>query len=384
MPAAVSSALSGCAASVDSWVVPTFNRALSWGWIGVDLFFVLSGFLITYLLLTEKQQTGTISLKNFFARRALRIWPVYYTGLAVFCFILPILYNNVPVPIFRKFFIDHLIPMVFFLGNYTLTFRADTLVAMAIFSVPLLQFVAPLWSIAIEEQFYIGWSIVLKNLRNRGLVIKSILALLAVSVGLRTILIFAGPHLFKVQWPHTIYYHSTLSHMDGLMIGALIAAFMAFDSPVLGHFGKRAFSCVAAGMAIVAAIVAWAPDVKDNHPFNAVLFLALAVAFGLTLIGTIFSSFWSRLFANPILREPGKLTYAMYVFHFAVIVLVGLVLTAFQVNEPLTRWYALVGGSLAGVYAIALGSWFMVERTALRQKKRFERVHGGAKSERPL
>src|SRR3989344_8628341 len=64
------------------------------GWIGVDIFFVLTGFLITLLMLDERDKNGHFSIKNFLIRRALRIWPLYYLSILVGFFLVPILYSN--------------------------------------------------------------------------------------------------------------------------------------------------------------------------------------------------------------------------------------------------------------------------------------------------
>ncbi|MBA4077933.1 MAG: hypothetical protein C0508_23090, partial [Cyanobacteria bacterium PR.023] len=71
--------------------LPTLDAICAWGWVGVDVFFSLSGFLITHLLLAEKGRFNSISFKQFFARRALRIWPVYYLVLLFACVVVPLM-----------------------------------------------------------------------------------------------------------------------------------------------------------------------------------------------------------------------------------------------------------------------------------------------------
>jgi len=119
------------------------------GGFGVSLFFVLSAYLITELLLRERTQTGTISWPHFFTRRALRIWPLYYAALAVAIVFLPVATaNGLPLP--RRFLVSPSgrVALSVFVANW----------------VPITQLgmLAPLWSISIEEQFYLLWPPIVK------------------------------------------------------------------------------------------------------------------------------------------------------------------------------------------------------------------------------
>lgn len=126
------------------------------GWMGVSLFFVLSGFLITYLLLAEKQFSGDVSVKEFYWRRILRIWPLYYLviGLSFFCF--PFVFNS---HLFLQTFSDYdtkLLLYVFFLPNVARVWNIMVWGA------------AQAWSVGIEEQFYLVWPWIVKYVK-RGM-----------------------------------------------------------------------------------------------------------------------------------------------------------------------------------------------------------------------
>jgi len=118
------------------------------GKLGVVLFFVLSGFLITYLLLEEEQQTKKINIKNFFKRRILRIWPLYYLILILSFFILPNFqffeFPGKPFS-FSDFPLKALLLYLFMLPN------------MAAANLASIPFASQSWSIGTEEQFYIIW-----------------------------------------------------------------------------------------------------------------------------------------------------------------------------------------------------------------------------------
>ncbi len=121
------------------------------GEIGVNFFFVLSGFLITYLLIQEKKLTGKIHVANFYVRRILRIWPLFYV-----C----ILFGLVLYPLLKKiiggelFVVAHPWTYFVFLNNFDFLKNG----APAIISV--------LWSVAIEEQFYLFWPLLLLQVQN--------------------------------------------------------------------------------------------------------------------------------------------------------------------------------------------------------------------------
>ncbi|WP_272023346.1 acyltransferase family protein [Olleya namhaensis] len=112
----------------------------------VDMFFVLSGFLITYLLLVEKNKTGTINFKNFYIRRILRIWPVYY--LTIFVTLILIYFNVVPTV---SDLTTSLLFYMFLMANISYLLRIN------------LPTITPLWSVGVEEQFYLIWPYIVKK-----------------------------------------------------------------------------------------------------------------------------------------------------------------------------------------------------------------------------
>ena len=174
------------------------ERPFSAGYTGVDLFFVLSGFLITGILIKSRDSGGYF--KNFYARRALRIWPLYY-ALLIFTFIvLPVIAPQLRTAIFTR---SH--PwqsFLFFVQNLMLKRQAfDTLRVT--------------WTLAIEEQFYIVWPVIVRFAPRRML---KPLALFAVLVSL------------AVRWSSTSgltapvnTYTNTLARLDGLGLGAFLA-----------------------------------------------------------------------------------------------------------------------------------------------------------------
>jgi peptidoglycan/LPS O-acetylase OafA/YrhL len=126
------------------------------GRMGVTLFFVLSGFLISYLLLTEKKVAGSISVKKFYTRRILRIWPLYYLLIFLTFVVLPQI-GFFAVPKYTALFPAHLI--------YTLPLYLFLLPQVALSIFEPVPFAEPLWSIGVVEQFYLLWPFLMKHVK---------------------------------------------------------------------------------------------------------------------------------------------------------------------------------------------------------------------------
>ena len=153
----------------DSFPLNIWKKFTIYGSYGVNFFFVLSGFLITYLLLKEKSASGKISIKNFYLKRVLRIWPVYFLTLFFSIFLLPffipastytVLGMTNPVMSFQTFF-----AFFFFVGN----FYQGMGFGMGALSIGIL------WSVCVEEQFYLVWPWIVKWFNTRKLLIITVL-----------------------------------------------------------------------------------------------------------------------------------------------------------------------------------------------------------------
>ena len=139
------------------------------GAAGVDLFFALSAYLITSLLIRERLQTGSISLRLFYIRRALRIWPLYYLVVALgVLFAFTMAHHQVPWFYQQSLPWYYVAGYIFFVSNW---FYAAFGVVQSI--------CAPLWTVAIEEQFYLLWPALMRRLAPRGMVIAALLTLVS-------------------------------------------------------------------------------------------------------------------------------------------------------------------------------------------------------------
>lgn len=175
--------------SRDSYIVDRYSDHSHWAVeLDVTMFFVLSGFLISFILLQEKQGTGNINLGNFYKRRILKIWPLYYLILIIGFFVLPYFgewfYHTKSDTLFEHFWVKFILALLFL----------PPILGMGKGKLPLTM--ATMWSVRVEEFFYLFWPLLLKRSKN---FIKLCIAVIMGYVGLKLcidiIIIFFKNHL---------------------------------------------------------------------------------------------------------------------------------------------------------------------------------------------
>jgi peptidoglycan/LPS O-acetylase OafA/YrhL len=304
-----------------------------WGWAGVNLFFVLSGFLITSILIEAREKEKYF--RNFYARRALRIWPVYLLVLLV-C------YLNAPwfvgLPVFTAFRTAPWWIYLLFLQN--------------LFHLALPPAINQTWSLAIEEQYYFLWAPLMRFLRP-----PSWLAALLVTV------LIACP-LIRFVHPHWLTPTHTLIHLDGIALGSLIALGLY----VLPLSRRAWFSIGALGLVLgIAAAATLAAG-------TAFLDSALAIAFAGAVLAAIAST-GARNPVNAILRRGplafyGRISYGLYMIHIGVFIYFGwfdLRMDPYGIPGNL----AVVAFRLAMATAFATALWYGFESQILKLKRYF-------------
>lgn len=207
-----------------------------YGSYGVNFFFVLSGFLITYLLLKERTETGSISIKNFYIRRILRIWPVYFMTFFIGVCVLPFLISS---DVYNVFIMTNPIMSLqtityyfFFLGN----FYQGLGFGIASLSIGIL------WSVCVEEQFYLVWPWIVRQFSTRRLMLVTALL---ISLSLLYKYIWADDRLGNYYLPWSV-------GMD-LGFGALLG--MYYFENKKREVVKHAFTIAAASLLLIAATV---------------------------------------------------------------------------------------------------------------------------------
>lgn len=257
-----------------------------WGWAGVNLFFVLSGFLITSILLESREKPRYF--RNFYARRALRIWPVYFLLLIV-------TYLNAP----------------WFVGGTVLEAVRSApwliylLFLQNLFHLTLPPAIGPTWSLAIEEQYYFLWAPVVRFLRRPWM--------LAVPLCLALV---CSPFMRRAHLPWATPTH-TLLHLDGIAMGSMLA---------LGLYRVRVprRTWLLIGVAgFVLGIVA-AGTIAGGTAF---LDTALATGFGGAVLASIASTGARNPLSAALRRGPlalyGRISYGLYMIHIMVFVYFG-------------------------------------------------------------
>ncbi len=364
-----------------SGITDLLNQFCAWGWLGVDLFFVISGFLITSLLLKEMGEYGSISLPLFYARRVLRIWPPYFTVIILACFFVPLLHSTLghhfgtflkqagtlfwPYFLFVSNMTEIISPFCRSLGMPDI-FGIDAIIAhwklTGVDVNMVLRMLGPTWSLCIEEQFYIFWPVCLiisKTVRTR---LGLLYALIGCSVALR---LFLQIRYFG----HTIWYLNTFAHMDPLMIGALLANYnhnSAGLQKLCAKFGALIF---AIALTILAATIYSLPDIGMNSLWMTPSITWCAAAFAALVACTCYWPPCQKLFSNKILTGFGKKTYTMYLWHN--FCLYQVFKWTEQLGEGWSSWVIRFVLSLIFTYLVALLSWTILEAPMNKLKNKF-------------
>ena len=312
---------------------PTFG-----GYHGVTLFFVISGFLITGLLRRERNRTGRIDLRGFYRRRFARLAPAFLVALAATSAWL--LATGTSLAVFWRELV------------YAATYTSDIALPLdpQADTTGLFEWS---WSLAIEEQFYLVWPLVLLAVASRRLPDRWLLALCGAGIALvwvdRAVLALASAS-------HARQFYAFDVHADALLAGAALSVLVA--RPALQRRGL-ALALTAAG-ALGLALVFLRPGVLflvpvDAGGFGPATLLAVALLAGLALAPTQPAA---RLLGHPVLAHLGKLSYGLYLWNFLTIA----VFTTITGVAPLRSWWGWAW--LAALLVVVEVSYRYVERPA--------------------
>ena len=275
------------------------NRLQESAWAGVDLFFVLSGFLITGILLDTRRSPSYF--RTFFARRTLRIFPLYYAVLAVAIIAVPAILGPSHLPDLYPRLLANQVWLWTYTANYLQATGAHTLPGFGHF-----------WSLAIEEQFYWFWPAVVYFASRRKLFGICVAVCLS-SPLLRLVLIeFGGVR----EWAIRQY---TFTRADALLAGALVAVLLR-EADLLRQFRHLFVAAIALSFAALAAIA-----VRNHYvPYEA----TETVVLGYSCLGVLFAALvhhlatregrTARLLSSSALRWFGRYSYGIYIFHWPV------------------------------------------------------------------
>ncbi len=338
--------------------VPGFSG----GFFGVDVFFVLSGFLITYLLLKERD-LGPVNIPNFYVRRVLRIWPLYFLIVLIGFFVAPSL-GVLAVP-------HHQVDvMAQFPGNFLLfvTMLANVAFAFMI-TVP---FANVLWSVAVEEQFYLFWPHLVGKARN---ILRALLMALGAFMVVKLLTV-----TFLVNQPDPLasgtYTLVDRTRFSCMMIGGL-AAYAAHARwgrfmRVVFHTGVQWALWIAMGVMVLSK--------GDGIAYRFLGHEATAVLTALLLLNLAFNKHTLLRLDGPLMDRLGKVSYGIYVYHLFMVVLCikGFrpLYDAFP-EQALLLDAALLLGTLLVTVVISWISYHFFELWFLRKKKAFSAIISG-------
>jgi peptidoglycan/LPS O-acetylase OafA/YrhL len=345
------------------WAFPDYSddhaviSAMVFGWCGVDLFFVLSGFLITGILL--KTRTATNRARSFYARRFLRIFAIYYIALSLLLLMAAHswwLSSVMPVHTTWQRFAFY-----GYLQNW-LGFRNPHYEG---------GIVGHFWSLAVEEQFYLIWPAIVWWVPERFLM-RLCLAGIACAFALRIVLVgHYGPHL----WIHQL----TPTRGEGLLVGAALAVFARRRK----HLPGRLLGAMAIAGAALIVFIGFA-DPREFYDTDAgpYMYTIGVTALGLLFGGLVGSSqmrvpVLTRLMEMRWLRSFGKYSYGIYIYHIPLLMGSSRILEQyFHHPFPFRLRWAVVYFvcCVAASYAVARLSYWLIEERLLRLKDRFEPI----------
>ncbi len=330
------------------------------GGLGVVFFFVLSGFLITYLLLEEKKVSNTISVKKFYLRRILRIWPLYYLVIVLGFFVLPHV-SFIDIPFLTRHLNNG------FWSNFSLYMLLLPNLAFAFFGA--VPHVGQTWSIGVEEQFYILWPWLIKYSKNvlRTLLIFMIGFILLKIVVLFLVRTFPGNEFLLVVKPFL-----AMTKMESMAIGGM-GAYLLFNKMYI----QRLYNNMILLSAIVFCVVLiyFTPAfIQDGiHLVYSVLFLVIII--NVSSNPNSFLKLEGRIF-----KTLGNISYGIYMYHMIVIAVVVGVLNKMEFKVDNGILSQLTVYSLSTLLTIFLSwiSYNFFEKAFLKLKIKHTVVKSGS------
>jgi peptidoglycan/LPS O-acetylase OafA/YrhL len=325
----------------------------------VSLFFVLSGFLITYLLLVEKQKTGTIQIKNFYLRRILRIWPLYFLIVTICLFILPYVFDLSTLHIDRT-------------KNFALTAVLLFLVLPNVVRLINRQLVGgnQLWSIGVEEQFYIIWPIAVRVFIKRlpQFLISFILIKLIITIGLQ--IAVGNSHSLLLS---KIYQFWVLLKIEQMTIGALGAW-------VLFHKKEDILSIIYSKPVWIVTILAALALMVVHYNHWSINYIEAFIFLSLIMNLSTNKDFPITL-EYSWLGSLGNMAYGIYMYHTICITICLFTLRALSLDKINFTLFniALYTFSILLTIGIAYLSYNFFEKPFLNLKEKFMLVKSGKK-----
>lgn len=318
--------------------------------VGVDLFFVLSGYLITGILLRSRGRPGYF--RNFYGRRTLRIFPLYYAAVLTMCVVLPALIH--------RDYLDELAANQAWYWAYLPNFR---IFRNGDWFLPIFDHT---WSLAIEEQFYLVWPMLVLAFgaaKLRPVVI-------ALAVGSLALRCWMATHGYTEAQTRVLPF----SHCDGLALGAMLASLQAHGTSP-SAFRRLAGALLGTGVALrVLLLTSWVPDpLRENALVGTAWTLVFAGAVAWVAVAGEDSRLRRWLTARPLVHA-GTYSYGLYLIHLPIMIWAAPYLGRVSIVQRFApvAWLSLFCLALGVSSVLALASYHGFEMRFLRLKSRFE------------
>jgi peptidoglycan/LPS O-acetylase OafA/YrhL len=306
----------------------------------VDMFFVLSGFLITSLLLAEKEKTNTINIKYFYIRRILRIWPLYY--LSILLTVILLYFGFVPESSADFSVLSYAVLLyILILPNFA---------AITNYAIPS---IAPLWSMGVEEQFYLIWPQILKR-TSKYIKIFILIFFLLLSLKLISFIVFTEKSM--------VFQFLTITRFSIMCIGAMGAYLIHSNHNFLNFIFRKDIQLISWGVLIFS--IFYKPiqlHITIDNEVNSIFyfFIILNVASNKSTLISL---------ENKFLNFIGKISYGIYVYHMIIIFITSHILYNYNITANLVLLYPFI---LITTIFIAWVSYNFFELPFLKMKKKY-------------
>jgi peptidoglycan/LPS O-acetylase OafA/YrhL len=330
-----------------NWLIEIWSSLADTGWMGVDLFFVLSGFLITGILYDTAHRPNRV--RNFYARRSLRIFPIYYGVLLLFLALTPVLgLHWKPGHLLYFFYLSNMMPIF----------------TPGLASPGHWMMVGHLWSLAVEEQFYLVWPFIVWHVRDRRTLLRVSLSIMAAALILRLILVSRG-----VSYGYIFPLLPT--RIDTLVCGGIAALLVRGPSP--RRLPLRGV-LLASGIASLALLFGMRFTTHGNQLLDTFGYTIIAICFAcLVFSAQQGRGLIARIGRFHFLQFFGRYSYGLYLYHGLLFVFLVQLVRPCQrlLHSDLMGGVFVVVASLAITLGAAMLSYHYFEAPLLKLKKRF-------------